>query len=215
MPLAAPLDDGLNLQPVRALLAAQGALIGARRIREGDEAGFLGPSPLAPAGSKRRRAGGAARIVARRLIAELGGDPSAPLARTPSGAPQWPDGLVGSLAHDNDFAVAAVAGRGRLKGIGVDIEPAEPLPEDIVDFVLSETERRLTDGDGLQRRLVFVAKEAVYKAVHPFDGSELEFEHVEVRLAEARATLHDGRVLSLVTHAGLKLIAVALLTNGV
>jgi 4'-phosphopantetheinyl transferase EntD len=201
--------DDLDLAPLRMELAAYGALVTARRIRPGDEAAFADPRPGARV--EVRRASGAARIAARALLDELGADRSAPLPRSPSGAPLWPAGIVGSLAHDEAFAVAAAARRGRVVGLGLDVEPAEPLPEEVVDIVLSETERRETGGDGVAQRLVFVAKEAVYKATHPLDGLWLDFPDIEVRLAEGTATLRDGRRLWLVPFAGERLIVVALM----
>ena len=199
--------ENLDLTPLSAALRPHGVLVGARRIRPGDEAAA---AVLVSGQIARRRASGAARIAARILLGELGADPSAPLPRAPSGAPCWPNGVVGSLAHDEEFAVAAAARRGRLLGLGIDVEPAEPLPEDIVDLVLLEAEQRETAGDRVAQRLVFVAKEAVYKAIHPLDGTPLDFSDIEVRLAEGQASLRDGRRLELILFAGERLIAVAL-----
>jgi 4'-phosphopantetheinyl transferase EntD len=61
------------------------------------------------------------------------------------------------------------------------------------------------------QRLVFVAKEAVYKATNPLDGLWLDFPDIEVRLAEGTAMLRDGRRLRLVPFAGERLIVVALM----
>ena len=102
---------------------------------------------------------------------------------------------MGSLAHDEVYAVAAVGWRGRLVGLGVDIEPAEPLPEDLLDLVLRPPEQSETEGDGVARRLVFAAKEAVFKAVYPLNRTAFEYPDVEVRLREKTATLRDGRRL--------------------
>ena len=174
--------DGFDCAPLRAALAPLGVLFGARRIRPGDETAFADPGLSRPASLARRRASGAARIVARDLLTQLGADAAAPLPRSPSGAPEWPAGVIGSLAHDDDFAVAAVARGGVLAGLGVDIEPAEPLPSDLVDLVLSAAEQREAKGDAVRQRLVFVAKEAVYKAIHPLDGTPLEYADIEVVL---------------------------------
>ncbi len=76
--------------------------------------------------------------------------------------------------------------------------------------MLNAIERRETKGDGVTQRLVFVAKEAVYKAIHPLDGTPLEYADIEITLGEGRATLRDGRRLQLVTLAGERLVAVAL-----
>ena len=164
----------------------------------------------APPASCASALSGAARIAARALLGELGADPSAPLRRRASGAPDWPEGILGSLAHDADVAVAAVALRGRLAGLGIDVEPPEPLPDDVVGFALSDAERRATAGDGVSRRLVFAAKEAVYKAIHPLDGSPLEYADIEIGLADGVATLADGRRLTILSMIGERLIAAAL-----
>ena len=209
--MAAARDD-LDLAPLKAELEAYGALVSARRIRLGDEAAFVGARPGAIV--EVRRASGAARIAARSLLDQIGADAGAPLARSASGAPLWPTGIIGSLAHDDAFALAAAAWRGRLVGLGADVEPAEPLPEDVTDLVLSQREQRETLGDGVARRLVFVAKEAVYKAIHPLDGTPLDFPDVEIRLDEKTATLRDGRRLRLIPFAGERLIVVALVEAG-
>ncbi len=202
--------EGFDCAPLRAALAPLGVLVGARRIRAGDEAAFADRGLARPGNHARRRASGAARIVVRDLLRELGADPNAPLLRSPSGGPAWPEGVIGSLAHDDDFAVASLARRGLIIGLGVDVEPAEPLPADLVGLVLNAIERRETKGDGVTQRLVFVAKEAVYKAIHPLDGTPLEYADIEITLGEGRATLRDGRRLQLVTLAGERLVAVAL-----
>src|SRR5947209_8110705 len=112
----APPDD-LDLARLRAELAPYGVSLHARRIRPGDEAAFADPRPQALV--ERGRASGAARIAARSALRELGAGGAAPLPRSPSGAPVWPAGIVGSLAHDASFALCAAARRGRLLGVGV------------------------------------------------------------------------------------------------
>jgi 4'-phosphopantetheinyl transferase EntD len=203
-------DWGLDLASLSAALSGYGVRIGARRVLPGDEAAFSDPGGVETAANlPRRRASGAARIVARRLLQELGGDARAPLRRASSGAPCWPEGVVGSLAHDDEFAVAAVALRRDVARLGVDIEPAEPLPLDLVDRVLSVGEKRLTKNDRVTSRLIFSSKEAVYKALNALEGSPLEYDDIEIRLAEATAVLRDGRSLRLMAQVGARLVAVA------
>jgi len=209
-------SGGPELASLRAAVARFGVVIDARRIEPGDEAAFVDPDAAATAANlPRRRASGAARIIARRLLNELGSDAAAALWRSPSGAPLWPTGIAGSLAHDDEWAVAAAALRTglaehSLKGLGVDIEPAVTLPADLVAYVLSDEERRRTGGDGVIGRLIFACKEAVYKAIHPLDGSPLEYDDIEIRLDDSMATLRDGRSLRLFTGGGARLVAVAL-----
>jgi len=207
--------DDLDLAPLAEALSPFGVLVAVQRIRAGDESGFLDPAGAkAPRAIARRRASGAARLAARRLLPELDGDAVAPLPRSVSGAPVWPDGFIGSLAHDDLYAAAAVGRRGALVGIGIDIEPAEPLPTDLVDFVLTPPERKETSADPVAQRLVFAAKEAVYKAIHPLDGSALEYADITVRLSDGSATLRDGRRLRLFTLQAAQLVAVALVQAG-
>jgi 4'-phosphopantetheinyl transferase EntD len=203
-------DEGLDLTSLRAALSAHGVRVGARRVSPGDEQAFADPGSVETAANlPRRRASGAARIVARRLLGELTGDASAPLRRSLTGAPFWPKGVVGSLAHDDEFAIAAVALQSDVARLGVDIEPAEPLPSDLVDRVLSVGEKRLTKIDRVTSRLIFSCKEAVYKALNDLDGSPLEYGDIEIRLAKGAAVLRNGRSLRLMTQAGERLIAVA------
>jgi len=185
-------------------LERYGLRFGLRRISPGDEAAF----GLTAALPERRRASGAARIVARRLLDEIGFDADAPLNKGASGAVIWPEGAIGSLAHDETCACALVGRRGGVIGVGVDIEPAEPLPADLVEFVLHGDERRhATTPAG---RLVFAAKEAVYKAIHSLDATPLEYADIAVDLEAGRATLADGRGLALVCAVSDRVVAAAI-----
>jgi 4'-phosphopantetheinyl transferase EntD len=118
------------------------------------------------------------------------------LVNGPDRAPQWPDGVVGSISHcakPRARAVAVVARSGPIGGVGVDIEDASPLQSDIFDRVVSAVERRrLTTVDTATRmrtgKLIFSAKESYYKSVYPsvkrlvdFDEVDIEFDHSKTR----------------------------------
>jgi 4'-phosphopantetheinyl transferase EntD len=186
------------LQQALERIAPAGVLVGHRLIALGDE-NALTPdeaASIASAVPQARRASGAARIVARQLMQRLGyGAPSIP--REPSGMPLWPAGLRGSLAHDESVAVAAVTRADVVQTLGVDIEPALPLPADMRDLVLTRREREALPDDPLAPRVVFAAKEAVYKAAYPIDHTFLEFADIEVDLVKGRATTRTGRTFSL------------------
>src|SRR5687767_5942009 len=100
------------LQHAIDALAVPGVLIGHRLISPGDELALLPEELNAFASSidKVKRGSGAARIVARRLMAQLG-QPHQAVPKAASGAPIWPSGIVGSLAHNSQVAVAAIAKR--------------------------------------------------------------------------------------------------------
>lgn len=179
-------------------LAIPGILVDHRLISPGDEDALL----TEEAGAFRRsaiqvrRASGAARIVARTLIERLGHKRAA-LPKSPEGPPIWPQGVVGSLAHDSSVAVAAVASCENLAGIGIDIEPAEALPAELLELITTPRERTSLAADPYAGRLFFVAKEAVYKAVFPLDHQFLNHHDVEIDLVNQKARLRAGRTVNL------------------
>jgi 4'-phosphopantetheinyl transferase EntD len=179
-------------------LATPGIVVGHRLISDGDERSLLPEEAGAFAGSviKSRRASGAARIVARALLAQLGCSCMTALPKATSGAPVWPQGIVGSLAHDSRFAIAAVGRRHDVAALGIDIEPADELPFEL-DLIATPRERLTIGSDRHIGRLLFTAKEAVYKAVHPLDNVFLEHHDVEIDFDARKATVRGGRVLDL------------------
>src|SRR5437879_5808776 len=90
-------------------VALPGMLIGHRLISPGDEHALLDEeaASILTSVADVRRASGAARIVARELLAQLG-RPNVAVPRGASGEPIWPAGVSGSMAHDDRVAVAAV-----------------------------------------------------------------------------------------------------------
>jgi 4'-phosphopantetheinyl transferase EntD len=184
------------LQHAIDALAVPGVLIGHRLIAPGDELALLPEEldALATSVDKVRRASGAARIVARGLMAQLGQAQQA-VPKAASGAPIWPAGLVGSLAHNSQVAVAAMARRADFSSVGIDVEPAEPLDADLLNLVATADERKAIADDPYRGRLLFTVKEAVYKSVYPLDGAFLEQHDVEVNLAAGTATLRNGRAV--------------------
>ena len=110
MPIA---DSTLSI--ALSALVRPGILIGHRLIAPGDEHALLAAELSAFSRSilKVRRQSGAARGLARDLLKKAGfGEIAIP--KSPSGAPVWPPSIVGSLAHDDDVAIAAIASSSRL-----------------------------------------------------------------------------------------------------
>jgi 4'-phosphopantetheinyl transferase EntD len=191
-------------------LAVPGIIVGHRQISDGDECALLPEEADAFATSviKRRRASGAARIVARKLLTQLGCSYLTALPKSTSGAPIWPQGIVGSLAHDSRFAVAAVGRRHDVAALGIDIEPAEELPFEL-DLIATPGERLRISPYRHIGRLLFTAKEAVYKAVHPLDNVFLEHHDIEIDFDARKATVHGGRVLDLRFYISASLVTIA------
>jgi 4'-phosphopantetheinyl transferase EntD len=202
----------LQLQRSLEALVLPGVRIGHRLISEGDEHALLREEREAFASSvvRVRRASGAARMVARELLVGLGHLRHA-IPKSASGVPVWPAGIVGSLAHDAEVAVAAVALRRDYSGLGIDVEPNEPLDRDLVAIVATAAERRRICDDPHRARLLFAIKEAVYKTVYPLDGRFLEHHDVEVCLNSCRASVQGGRVINFRVCVATHIVAVATL----
>ena len=210
MALAHDQELGLSLRK----LALPGIIIGHRLITVGDEHALLPEeaSAFERSAVRVRRASGAARIVARTLLHRLGHEMTA-LPKSLGGAPMWPKGVLGSLAHDSQVAVAAVCSAENLEGVGIDVEPAEILPAGLLQLVTTPRERARIESDPYRGRLFFVAKEAAYKAVFPLDQALLGHHDVEVDLARQEATVRNGRVVKLRFCISTHLVALAFLPS--
>src|SRR5205085_10011424 len=89
-------------------------------------------------------------------------------------------------------------GRGRdFAALGMDMELAVALPPEMLELVATPRELRTTAEHPLAGKLLFAAKEAVYKAVYPLDQVFLEFHDIEVDLAARTATTRSGRIVAL------------------
>ncbi|MEU2181076.1 4'-phosphopantetheinyl transferase family protein [Streptomyces thermolilacinus] len=155
---------------------------------------------VADAAEGRRREFASVRHCARLALAGLG-RPPVPLPPDADGAPRWPDGVVGSMTHcRGGYRAAAVAPDTAVRAVGVDAEPHRPLREGVLASVARPGERaRLA---GLEHtgaavcwdRLLFCAKEAVYKAWFPLTRVRLGFHDVDIDF-EARTDVFRARVV--------------------
>lgn len=186
-------------------LALPGVLIGCRSILPGDERAVFPEEAFDFPGPEVRRARGTARIVARKLLSR----PKHVLPKGPSGAAIWPKGIVGSLAHDSDVAVAAIAPQREFAGIGIDIEPAEALPPELVKTIATGREQLSLDASIYGGRLLFVMKEAVFKAVADLDQIFLDHHDVEVDFIRHEAVARNGRRVDLRFCISTHLVALA------
>jgi 4'-phosphopantetheinyl transferase EntD len=133
---------------------------------------------------KRRREFVTGRACARRALAQLGLAPVA-IPNGERGEPLWPAGIVGSITHCANYRGCAVAWRDYLASLGIDAEAHEPLPDGILESVSSGKERVRIGGsvsDIHLDRVLFCAKEAVYKAWFPLTGRWLGFEDVDLSI---------------------------------
>ena len=181
-------------KPEEPEIFARSALIGAIVPRGIATAEVRGPATvpsvfpeeevlLGKAVEKRRREFALGRACARRALAELGFSPVA----IPIGArrePLWPEGVVGSITHCDGYCAAALGRREQFAGIGIDAEIHAGLPQGVLGEVALGDERRWieerkTSGVSWDR-LLFSAKESIYKAWFPIARSWLGFKDVRI-----------------------------------
>ncbi|MFJ1709061.1 4'-phosphopantetheinyl transferase [Kitasatospora sp. NPDC088346] len=136
----------------------------------------------------RRREFATVRACARRALGALG-VPPAPILRGERGAPTWPAGVVGSMTHCAGYRAAVVARASELRTVGIDAESHAPLPDDVLDVIaLPQEQSRIAELQAEQPqvhwdRMLFSAKESVYKAWFPLTRRFLEFEEADITLA--------------------------------
>ena len=195
-------------------LSSSDILVDCRVILPGDEMALLEEEacsiPARVIGM--RRASGAARVLGRELLTRLGYAPCA-IPKAASGAPVWPDGVVGSFAHDHAIAVAAVGRSCNVNAVGIDVEPAEPLPPELRNLVISPHEQVGLAEDPYRGRLIFAAKEAVYKAVAALDGTLLDYNDIGIDFTARQAVLSDGRLIKLRYCTCSQLVVLAYMLN--
>jgi 4'-phosphopantetheinyl transferase EntD len=130
---------------------------------------------------KRRREFATGRDCAHRALERLG-VPAGPVLAGNRGEPVWPAGVVGSITHCRGYRGCAVASAKDLAAVGIDAEPHEPLSAGLVEKVAGVEERsglaELTRAEPeiAWDRLLFSAKEALYKAWYPLTERWLGFE---------------------------------------
>ena len=148
---------------------------------------------VARAVDKRRREFTTARACARAGLARLGVPPG-PILPGVRGAPQWPAGIVGSMTHCAGYRGSAVARAEDMLTLGVDAEPDGRLPAGVLDAVAAADERAGLDALASAvagpswDRLLFCAKEAVYKAWFPLTRRWLGFKEAAVTISPADGT---------------------------
>lgn len=154
-----------------------------------DPAAELSPGErlvIARATESRRREFATGRACARAALARLGLPPAEVLPK-PGGAPQWPEGVTGSITHCPGYRAAAVALTRDVVSLGVDAEPDEALPDHgMLELIALEDERvRLAELAAAMPgvcwdRLLFSAKESVYKTWFPLARCWLGFESADI-----------------------------------
>ncbi|MEO5842680.1 MAG: 4'-phosphopantetheinyl transferase superfamily protein [Acidimicrobiales bacterium] len=131
--------------------------------------------PLAPTPAAHTEAGHRAAL---RALALAGCDADGLPPRS-GRRPSWPTGFVGSIAHDDELAVAVAARTDVALTLGIDVERHDALAVADATVVLSDDELAFVGDDAALATLLWSAKEAAYKAW--CTGLDVELERVDPR----------------------------------
>lgn len=151
---------------------------------------------IAGAVRERQREFSTVRWCARQAMSRLG-VVYADLVPGSDRAPLWPGGVIGSMTHCNSYRAAAVARRGSICSLGIDAEPNQLVPSDVLEMVALPEERLMFEKLNAMEdrvawdRLVFSAKESVFKALYPIFGLWIDFLdcRIEIHLSACRFTV--------------------------
>jgi len=161
--------------------------------------------------ASRRRDFTAGRLFAREALARLGVPPQPILAR--ERRPLWPAGTLGTITHAEGRCAAAVARRGAIVGIGLDVERRDAVTPELHRHVLTagERERLAALPAAAQSRmatLTFSAKEAFYKSLAELEPGFVGFDEVCIDHAA------DGSFAVGVGSAALRRVLAAVAVRG-
>jgi 4'-phosphopantetheinyl transferase EntD len=137
-----------------------------------------------------------ARACARLALQRIGVPPG-PILRGPKHEPLWPSGVVGSITHCAGYRAAAVARADHVLTIGIDAEPHAAIEARVAARVTDAGERAwiAVAPAGIHwDRLIFSAKESVYKAWFPLTRRWLGFDEAHVEI-DPEAGVFEARLL--------------------
>jgi 4'-phosphopantetheinyl transferase EntD len=128
----------------------------------------------------------AGRACVRQALRDLGA-PRYAIPADSQRAPVWPTGIVGSISHCPSRCAAVVGHRPFRNAIGLDVETRDPLKDELRPVVTTPAERaalaRLRGRFPCDPyKLLFVAKEALFKLTFPMTRRFLEFHDAIIRL---------------------------------
>ena len=139
---------------------------------------------------KRRREFRAGRLCAREAMRRLEG-PDGPILWDAAGAPRWPEGITGSIAHA-DRHCAVVLARD-LPALGLDIERVADVEGPCWRLICVQQElaglRSLASRERQKMAaLLFSAKECFYKCQYTLTKQWLDFQDVAIAVDRASKT---------------------------
>jgi len=177
-----------NIQLWGTNLAAEGVCF--KAVAVADRTGELGEDELSVVAnvvSSRQNTFSSGRHCAKNVLHSLGVSASEfnrGLAQHEDGSAVWPDGVIGSISHTNDWALAAATLKTqRYESIGVDIEKIERVKSGVLRIIATEQEQaEIADAVDVRwaRVGLFSVKESLYKCLRPIHGKYIRFNDVQL-----------------------------------
>ena len=142
-------------------------------------------------GSQKRRAEFTmGRIYAHGALSRFGLESEPILRKLETREPAWPDSVWGSITHSAGFAAVAVGLKKEIKGVGIDLESFSRS----VDFKISRHVCVNSELEWLESlpikqairalRIIFSAKESIFKCLYPSTKTYLSFKDAAVAVNE-------------------------------
>lgn len=153
---------------------------------------FASEAVLTQTWNHRRRVEFASGRECARTALKCSGLDSSEILRHSNGAPAWPPHVRGSITHCADFYAAVVGSDDDYSGLGLDAEPNIRLPlyltqrfaaaDELNNILALQEEHPYLAWD----RLLFCAKEAIFKAVSESFGQSLGALEMQIRFDPRR-----------------------------
>ena len=139
---------------------------------------------------KRRTEFTLGRIYAHGTLSRFGLE-SEPILRNPeTREPCWPNSVWGSITHSAGFAAVAVGLKKEIKGVGIDLESFSKSVDFkirrhvCVDSELKWLESLPTKQANRALRIIFSAKESIFKCIYPSTKTYLSFKDAAISINE-------------------------------
>lgn len=136
--------------------------------------------------AKRRQEFTAGRLAARAAMRAMGLG-AQPVLMGEDRAPVWPQGIVGSISHNDSSCLAVVARNSDVAALGLDIEENQPLPEGVSNKICRAEELHWLQTPAARtvenaETLIFSAKECAYKCQYPISKTIFGFDTLSIEI---------------------------------
>ncbi len=139
------------------------------------------------------------RHCARLALRQLG-EPACAIPMGKRREPIWPRGIAGSITHSDGRAAATAVHRHSLAGIGIDLETRGTLRKEVVELICLPEELAMLQAKNhpnIDARLIFSAKESIYKCLWPHTGRYIDFKEVQIEVSILDSSFRISKAPSL------------------